>query len=178
MKRFEIKGYLTESRLAEVILELAPEGFVREFKLTGRGGYRWDFKYVSTDGTTTLVEYDGDEHYRNTLVIRADRAKTRIATEAGFRLIRFPYWLQLDSFTLRHVFGFEAEIVQNFPHGFITTKLFPGSFCPMGLVRFESEFDALPESLKVAVGRSLMDRAAEYGDEYVASVEIWNRLKR
>ena len=43
--------------------------------------------------------------------------------------MRFPYWVQLDSTTLWHYFGLEAEIEQSFPHGFITTKLFPASFC-------------------------------------------------
>ena len=163
--RFIVKGYLTETKLAEIISALAPHTFTSQFKLDGFN-YRWDFKY-ETPSDRVLVEYDGDEHYRNTTVIRVDQAKARLASERAFRSLSFPYWLQLDSFTLKHFFGFDAEIVQDFPHGFITTKLFPASFCELGVARFQEEFSRLPGRLQQAVLKSLQERADEYGLEYV-----------
>ncbi len=91
------------------------------------------------NGETVLVEYDGDEHYRDSLKIKADAHKASLAITHGTRLVRVPYWAQLTNQTARHYFGLEAEIEQSFPHGFITTKLFPASFCEMGVERFRRE---------------------------------------
>jgi hypothetical protein len=171
---FTVKNYLTEKKLAEIISALAPTGFVPQFKLDGLN-YRWDFKY-ETLSERVLVEYDGDEHYRNTTVIRVDRAKAKLASERGFRSLSFPYWLQLDTFTLKHFFSFEAEIIQDFPHGFITTKLFPASFCELGVARFQEEFSRLPDRLRQPVLKSLRERADEYGIEYVLPTALRAKL--
>ena len=61
-------------------------------------------------GIITVVEYDGDEHYRHSLKLKADRAKDEIARKQGCKVVRFPYWIQLDNLTLKHYFGLEAEI--------------------------------------------------------------------
>jgi hypothetical protein len=55
-----------------------------------------------------------------------------------------PDWVQLDSLTLKHYFGLDVKIEQSFPHGFITTKLFPASFCELGIERFRAELAAFP----------------------------------
>lgn len=175
-KSFEVQKYLTEVKLAAIIKELAPEGFAEQFCLPGRR-YRWDFKYVSPSGPV-LVEYDGDEHYRSTLVIKADQEKERMAAASGHRMVRFPYWLQLDAETLRFFFGFDAQIKQDFPHGFITTKLFPASFCPLGLKRFIAELSGLPETLQQKVRTSLKERVAEHGVEYVVPVDLMGWFER
>jgi hypothetical protein len=162
---FRVEGYLTERKLADILSVLAPSGFATQFRVDGHN-YRWDIKY-EREREWVVVEYNGDEHYRNSLVIRADRSKARLASEHGFRTVSFPYWLQLDSFTLRHFFGFEEQIVQDFPHGFITTKLFPASFCELGIQRFREEIFCLPLRLREPVLQSLRDRGEEYGIEYV-----------
>ena len=124
--------------------------------------HRWDMAYQS-GGNMTVVEYDGDEHYRHSLKIKVDRVKDEAARTQGSRVVRFPYWVQLDSITLRHYFGLEAEIEQSFPHGFITTKLFPASFCELGIERFRTELFGLPAIVRDAVIASLRERVAEHG---------------
>jgi hypothetical protein len=57
--------------------------------------------------------------------------------------------------------------MQTFPHGFITTKLFPASFCELGIERFKSDLYALPAQVRGTVIKSLRERVAEYGLEYV-----------
>ena len=47
-----------------------------------------------------LVEYDGDEHYRDSLKIKADIEKDQFAQKNDMRLVRMPYWVQLDNLTL------------------------------------------------------------------------------
>ena len=119
------------------------------------------------DGTTVLVEYDGDDHYRDSLKIKADRAKDRWAQDSGMRVLRVPYWVQLDRTTLEHYFGLSAEIEQSFPHGFITTKLFTATFCELGVERFRCELEGLPPAVKVAIIQSLRDRIRTFGLECV-----------
>ena len=78
------------------------------------------------DGRITVVEYDGDEHYRHSLKMKADRAKDEIARKQGCRVVRFPYWIQLDNLTLHHYFGLEAQIEQSFPARFHHDETVPG----------------------------------------------------
>jgi hypothetical protein len=118
-------------------------------------------------GNITVVEYDGDEHYRHFLKIKIDRVKDEAARAQGLRVVRFPYWVQLDSTTLRHYFGLEAEIQQKFLHGFITTKLFPASFCELGIEHFRTELFALPAVVRGAVLVSLRERVGEHGLAFV-----------
>jgi len=127
-------------------------------------------------GIVTVVEYDGDEHYRHSMKIKADKSKDEIARKQGYSVVRFPYWIQLDGLTLKHYFGLEAQIEQTFPHGFITTKLFPASFCELGIKRFQAELLALPESVRKAVIASLRQRVAEHGAEYVLPLALRNLI--
>ena len=67
----------------------------------------------------------------------------------------------------RHWFGVDAEIVQTFPHGFVTTKLLPASICELGIDRFNRELSSLPSVVSRAVVESLKERTQERGVEYV-----------
>jgi hypothetical protein len=51
--------------------------------------------------------------------------------------------------------------------GTTTTKLFPASFCELGIKRFQAELLRLPESVREAVIASLQKRVEEHGIAYV-----------
>jgi hypothetical protein len=161
-----IKGYLTEAKLAAALKQIVGSRWSGVELRVADTKRRWDMGFVNGD-RRVVVEYDGDEQYRNTMKIKADREKDAVATAEGIQVVRVPYWVQLDRLTLRHYFNFDAEIEQNFPHGFVTTEIFPASFCPLGLERFERELARLPVVVRDAVVRSLQDRAAKHGAEYV-----------
>jgi len=161
-REIKIDGYLTESKLSAALQRLVVDGWLGNQVHVEGSRYRWDMSF-QMDGIITVVEYDGDEHYRHSLKMKADRAKNEIARRQGCKVVRFPYWIQLDNLTLKHYFGLEAEIEQSFPHGFITTKLFPASFCELGVERFRTELLALPLSVREAVILSLRERIAEHG---------------
>ena len=166
-----IESYLTEPKLAVALQQLVGSAWAGgQVSLPG-SRRRFDMAFRA-GGTAVLVEYDGDEHYRDSLKIRADRQKDDLAAANGMRLVRVPYWVQLDRLMARHWFGLEADIEQSFRHGFITTKLFPASFCELGVARFRRELEELPEVVRAAVIRSLRDRAAEYAIEYVVPTEL------
>jgi hypothetical protein len=162
----KIDGYLTESKLSKALQQLVADGWLGDQVRLADGRQRWDMAY-QIEGRITVVEYDGDEHYRHSIKIKRDRQKDEVARSHGCRVVRFPYWIQIDELTLKHYFGLEGHVEQSFPHGFITTKLFPASFCELGVERFRAELFALPIPVRVAVITSLRERAAEHGLQYV-----------
>lgn len=161
-----INGYLTEEQLANALQVLVGAGWLGCQVKIGNGRSTWDMAYV-LDGLTCAVEYDGDDHYCNTLKIKADRQKNALAAANSIRLIRIPFWVQLTTSTLSHYCHLNASVVQSFPHGFISTKCFPASFCELGIERFRTELVALPVDVRAAVIKSLKDRATDHGVEYV-----------
>lgn len=164
--KVRVAGYLVEQKLATLLRQLVGERWSGvELKVAGTRR-RWDMGFASDQGQV-VVEFDGDEHYRNTLKIKADQEKDTVAATLGIRVVRVPYWVQLDSATFRHFFGFEAEIEQDFQHGFITTKIFPASFCELGVERFRRELAELPPVARKGVIESLRARAGEHGLDYV-----------
>ena len=176
MNPIVIEGYLVQSKLEHALQAIVGAGNWkgREVRLpTGR--WRWDMSCQAGD-RAMVVEFDGDEHYRNTLKIQVDEQKDRIAAEYGYHVVRIPYWVQLTTETLLHYFGLSANIHQDFPHGFITTKVFPASFCELGILRFEQELYSLPASVREAVVLSLRARANEHGAKYVIPTRLQNVL--
>lgn len=177
MKTISIAGYLDqaklESALREIVGETAWRG--REVRAEPRR-FRWDMVF-ERGGVLIAVEFDGDEHYRQSLKIKADREKDELARTNGLKVVRFPYWVQLTTETLRHYFDLEGTVVQDFAHGFITTKIFPASFCELGLVRFKSELDSLPPSVRGAVLDSLRARTDEHGAVFVVPSGLMELLK-
>jgi len=164
-----IEGHLVQHKLAAALSAVVGAGAWRgaEVRVVAGRRQRWDMLYEAEDGSAVAVEFDGDEHYRNILKVKADREKDELASRANVRVVRFPYWVQLTTETLRHYFEREANVLQTFPHGFITTKLFPASFCELGVERFARELTALPASVRQSVIASLQQRVAEHGMEYV-----------
>jgi hypothetical protein len=166
-----IQGYLTEEKLSQALQQLLLADWLGSQVSVPGTRKRWDMA-CRLGGVTTVVEYDGDEHYRHSVKIKGDRIKDELARAAGFRVIRFPYWVQLDSLALQHFFGITAKIEQSFPHGFITTKLFPASFCELGIARFQAELFSLPSTVKESVVESLRQRVADHGLEYVLPSDL------
>jgi hypothetical protein len=68
----KIDGYLTQEKLEAALREIVGDGWVgRELRVDATTRRRWDMSF--RDGPRrVVVEYDGDEHYRNTLKIKAD----------------------------------------------------------------------------------------------------------
>jgi len=170
-RTIKIDGYLTESKLSKALQELLPDGWLGEQVPVANTRQRWDVAF-KIDGRVTVVEYDGDEHYRHSLKIKGDRCKNEAARSLDWRVVRFPYWIQLDTVTLEHFFDLDANVEQSFPHGFVTTKLFPASFCELGIERFRSELVSLPTGVREVVINSLRERIAEHGLQYVLPTSL------
>jgi hypothetical protein len=169
--RISISGYLTQSKLSETIKSIVGESWLGDEIRVPGFRYRWDMAFRRPSGAA-VVEYDGDAHYRDTIKMKTDAEKEAIAKELGYVTIRFPYWIQLDSITLKHFFQLEAQVETDFPHGFVTTRIFPASFCEMGVQRFSTELESLPTIVRAAVLDSLRDRATDFGIDYVMPLSL------
>lgn len=172
MIEIAIDGYLLQGKLADALRTIVGSDSWKGSEIPVPGTRRrWDMGY-EIGGVRTVVEFDGDAHYRDSLKIKTDIEKDDLARKSQISVVRFPYWVQLTKETLLHYFGLRANVRQDFPHGFITTKIFPASFCSLGIERFRKEFESLPDSVQNAVANSLRDRAKEYGACYVVPNEL------
>ena len=121
-----------------------------------------------------VIEIDGDSrsrrnHYSNANVAIKDRLKTRICTELGYKVVRIPSYIQLDSEMVRFYFGIDyAE--ELYPacheHGFEHPDIaLPADFCELGLERFEQEMRTYPQSVRQRIVTSLRKRITQYREE-------------
>lgn len=170
-----IEGYLVQEKLETTIKAIVGEGWVGcEYKLPG-SRYRFDIA-ININGQITVIEFDGYQHYQDALLIKRDKEKNTLAAKHNIKVVRIPYWIQLTTETLKHYLGLEADIKQNFPHGFISTKHFPATFCELGIKRFLQELNTVPTSVRRDVVNSLRDRISEIGTEYVVPSTLTNIL--
>ena len=175
MKTVKYEGYLTQQKLSAVLREALKDkytSFIEEQKVAGKPRCRWDMYMTFPDGREIAVEFDGDQHYRDTLVMKLDLEKENLADEAGIEVVRIPYWVQLTDDTAKHYFGdiFNGiHIEQDYPHGFIKSKVFPASYCALGVERFMAELHDLPYDIFVEILMNLFDRAFDeaYAPEFI-----------
>ena len=175
MKTVKYEGHLTQQKLSAVLREALEDKytcFMEEQKVAGKPRCRWDMYMTFPDGREIAVEFDGDQHYRDTLVMKLDFEKEDLADEEGIEVIHIPYWVQLTDETAKHYFGdlFDGiHIEQNYPHGFIKSKIFPASYCALGVERFMAELHDLPYDIFMEILMNLFDRAFDeaYAPEFV-----------
>ena len=169
-----IEGYLVQKKLAAALKELVgSDAWLGSELRVPKSRRRWDMAF-RINAVTTVVEFDGDAHYRDPLKMKIDNEKDAVADSLGYRVVRIPYWVQLDNETLQYFFNISDEIDQDFPHGFIITKLFPGSYCELGIQRFQSELAALPPNVSRRILQSLRDQIAAHGLEYVLPSSLYH----
>ena len=185
MKTVKYEGYLTQQKLENLLADAFAghlSVFETEKKIDGLPNHRWDVYVEFLSGKKITVDFDGDQHYRNMFVIEHDIMKDDSAYEQEIIPIHIPYWVQLTDETAKHYFGdlFDGiHIEQDYPHGFIKSKIFPASYCALGVERFMAELHDLPEKEFVEVVTNLFDRAFDtaYAPEFVvpgAMADLFN----
>ena len=124
--------------------------WVHNKKMPGvKGDCRPDFR---SDSLKIVIEFDGILHYTNPGNIIADRKKDEVYKEAGYKVVRIPYFIQLTNEVVEKLFGkkvdeplFSPEIASLFSD----LKNTPAYLCPAGVVRMAREFRAYPDQYKV-----------------------------
>lgn len=163
MKTVKYEGYLTQQKLENLLADAFAGHisiFETEKKIDGLPNHRWDIYVEFLNGKKIAVEFDGDQHYRNMVTIDRDVMKDDSAYEQCIIPIRIPYWVQLTDETAKHYFGDlfdEIHIEQNYPHGFIKSKIFPASYCAMGVEMFLDDLFNLPHEVYDTVLDNMLD---------------------
>jgi hypothetical protein len=178
MTQGQERPYLDEPSLGRFLRErLDPEmlsnasvpGIMRRF----RPDYR-------SERHKLIVEFDGDQHYRSAKHVIEDKARDQILTEAGYRVIRVPYFVQMTTPVIGQLFGglvTNHDRFKDFPHGFIAdTVVFPADFCELGVERFLADLGRFA-AIRVDILASLERAATAKGDwRLVYPPSVWPKL--
>jgi hypothetical protein len=181
--RFKREEFLTQHNLGKALSNILNQelviGKTQQVPLPVAGSKRartWDYRF-QVENQPTVVEFDGNDHYMNALKIKRDREKDALAKKNGLKVVRWPFWVQMDSQTLKHYMGLDYPVATDFPHGFKGgTKYFPSCFCEKGSLRFLDELYSLPRGVFDAVIESLQVMCSKYGHEWVLSTMVRERL--
>lgn len=105
-------------------------------KFKGRPDYR-------SEKLKMIIEFDGLPHYKNPDVIINDEIKNTIYEEAGYKVIRIPYFIQLSNDVVEKLFGvkIKAELFdEKIPSLRLNSRNTPAYLCPMGIRRMAIDF--------------------------------------
>ena len=104
-----------------------------------------------------IVEFDGESnqrkgHYSDAITCLKDENHTEIFEALGYKVIRIPFYIQLDRCTISYYFNidYDGEPLHKmyFDHGFLHSNIcFPSNFCQLGMERFVKELKSLPLNL-------------------------------
>jgi very-short-patch-repair endonuclease len=135
-----VVNYLTEESLGEFLKQRVAPDFIHNKAFPG---YRFRPDYRS-ESLKLVIEFDGYLHYTSSARCVADLNNSDIIVDAGYKIIRIPYFVQLDSRVVELLFPniTDKSGFSNYPHGFIDRKaILPADFCTLGLERFMIEID-------------------------------------
>ncbi len=158
--------YLLEEKLGIVLKKLAKShGFVLvpQWKI---GAQRCDFAlFKSTTDTKPFVvyEFDGYHHYISSSAQKRDIKKNIALKEAGIKVKRIPYFVQLRNDVLKSLIPW-ADIKSSvmFEHGFISTRaLLPTDFNSYGLYLFCEQLQLMPRTVAKQIWTSMLSRGIE-----------------
>ena len=124
--------------------------WVHNKKMPGaKGDCRPDFR---SDSLKIVIEFDGILHYTNPGNIIADRKKDEAYKEAGYKVVRIPYFIQLTNEVVEKLFGKKVDeplFSPKIASLFSALKNTPAYLCPAGVVRMAREFREYPDQYKV-----------------------------
>lgn len=156
MTREDLKIYIVNNRsnyLNEKLLEIYLKYIfynheIIHNKVVPNSGIknRPDFRI---DSLKLIVEFDGYMHYNCTKTILKDTRVTQIWESLGYKVIRLPYFMQMNKQTLNIFYNIlneniDIDILSNYKLGFIDCKaLRVKDFCLYGLFRFIEDLKGL-----------------------------------
>lgn len=149
-----IKNYLTENLLYLFLKQRYAKTIIRQYKIKFNDRtYRVDF-FLSNE--YTIIEFDGYRHfncYRNQI---RDEIIKNYCKENNIKLIRIPYFIQLDTEAINYFFKDiklnDYNSFNNYLHGFIDDKaLRPYDFNYAGLIIFNDILSKIPANIKVKI---------------------------
>lgn len=172
------KDYLNEYGLGEnYIKPMYGNDVICDKQFPGHK-FRPDFRI---DSQKLIVEYDGFYHYTDPKVIMFDIKKAEILNQAGYKIVRIPYFVQLTSQNIiEEVFKIHGIDISNldftgvnyidYPQGFISDDChLPAEYCELGINRFDGDIvtyscnPLLKEKIINPLFKSLGDKTRKLG---------------
>lgn len=137
------KPYLEERSLGRFLRERLDPDIIANQQVPGVSRrFRPDYR---SERYRVIVEFDGDQHYQRAVHVIEDARRDTVLADAGYRVIRIPYFVQLTAPVIWRLFGdqiADSSPFKDFPHGFIAnTVIFPADFCELGIARFERDLN-------------------------------------
>lgn len=129
----------------------------RAKELTKMRLFRPDYR---SEKLSLIIEFDGVSHYTTPSVILNDIDKVKFYNQLGYKVIQIPYFVQIDTHSIKHYFDKELEYESNLMHGFniINNKPNqnnPAIFSELGIKKFEREYNNLPEIIQNEIKQTL-----------------------
>jgi len=157
-----IYEYLTEENLG-IFLNKHYSNAIRDRTVPDSNcRFRPDFRL---EKEKLIIEFDGYGHYTNPTTIINDLKKDEIYSNLGFKVIRFPYFIQLNEKTIFDLLSLKIKIKQIYPHGFIDKKApLPACFCELGIEKFLKDLEKF-HYLKKDIIKSLKEKCDSLGNE-------------
>jgi very-short-patch-repair endonuclease len=156
-------NFLTESRLEDKLKIIFPNyEFIRDKIIPNSGlRYRPDFR---CDELKLIVEFDGPQHYTSARNCLLDIQKDLLYSNLGYRVVRIPNFIQLDTETIKILFDKDIDMELEFPHGFISKNVIPpADYCELGIERFLKEVKKFGPKIQEDISKSLKAKIGEYG---------------
>ena len=149
-------AYLTEESLGNHLKKIFNADFIHDKPFIGK--FRPDYR---NDDLKLIVEFDGDRHYAMVNFILRDALKDKQEKELDYRVVRWPYFVQMTSEIAKIFLGVEYEVEQAYPHGFIDAKcVCPADFCMLGIEKFIDDVKKLSKDIQEDIIKSLESKIA------------------
>lgn len=115
-----------------------------------------------------IIEVDGLPHYQATHAVIEDSLRDKYFTKFGYKIVRIPYWLQLNHDYIQHIFNIDAPDSCELTYSFFDTQqpkslqdnpgisVCIGSMCEAGRYRFLQEFANLPSKFQNIVMQDIL----------------------
>ena len=131
--------YLTEERLSNIINIFYKDTKIIRDKCFLNHRFRPDFYLPELK---LAIEYDGHPHYTEAKNVLNDTSKEMHLINNGVKLIRIPYFIQLNTYIISYLFNIDYKFDQIYPHGFIDKKVvMPADYCEIGISRFIKDLE-------------------------------------
>lgn len=155
--------HLNEEFLGDVLQYIFPDNtFIRDKVVPNSNSRRRpDYR---CDELNLIVEFDGDRHYKEASKIKSEREKVVLYESMGYKVVRIPYFIQLNTEVVKFLFNKDLPTYYEYPQGFISKLAAnPCDYCELGVKKFIEDLNRF-DVVKEEVIKSLISKIEELKD--------------
>lgn len=137
--------------------------------------YRPDFR---NERTRLIIEFDGIQHYTNPDNILKDEQRSKVYMDAGYNVVRIPYFIQLTNEVVKKLFGIDVQeplFDENIPSIGVEWRNTPAYLCPAGIKRMAEEYHRFPQQYEINL-KNLKDCRSDIRSGYGLLCEAYKMV--